>query len=458
MISKLYHRMALPLLAVLFSGAPRLLAQDTSVLTMLSLDSCIRYARIHSIDVRSADARLRSARAEYRRAIGKLLPEVSASSSASFNFGRGLNAETNTYTDVNSFSNSYSIGAGMTLFDGFRSLYQLEQQRLLHRGAQMDVHRQHRLIALGTSEAYYNLLYNRGLLRLAEEKLQESSQLLRQISRMEELGNKSHADVLEVAAREADDRAKLTAAHINVRIAELQLKEKMNWDIERELPVDSIPMMVLDTVTVSLMPADVAQIYAYAEKTDPTLQMAHLQARAANASAKAAIGLFLPRISLSAGFNTGFSRFMDGSAYEPFREQIKNRRGSYVGVSLSIPIFSGFNATASLGSARAARLTAHLEEERARKTLYMDVTRQVGEMQGALEQYVQGVAGVKATRQAYRAAIRRYEVGLINAIELSGTANRYLEAQVNCLRAHTQYLLKCQYIRYYMGKEQTVIE
>lgn len=456
MISKLYRCIALPLLVVLLSGAPRLLAQHTPDSVLMSLDSCIRYARIHSIDVRSAHTRLRSARAEYRRAIGNLLPEISASSNASFNFGRGLNAETNTYTDVNSFSNSYGISAGMTLFDGFKSLFQVEEQRLMHQGAQMDVHKQYRLIALGTAEAYYNLLYNRGLLRLAEEKLQESSHLLRQISRMEELGNKSYADVLEAAAREADDRARLTSARMQMRIAELQLKEKMNWEIERELLVDSIPMMILDSVSVPLMQTDADRIYATALQTDPSMQMARLQVRVADASAKAAFGSLLPRISLSVGFNTGFSRFMDGSAYEPFREQIKNRWGSYVGLNLSIPIFTGFSTTTSLIRARANRLTAHLEEERARHSLYVDVTRLVGDMQGALEQYVQGVANVKATGLAYRAAVRRYEVGLINAIELSAVANRYLEARINCLRAHTQYLLKCRYVSYYQGEAGNV--
>ncbi len=93
-----------------------------------TLDSCIRYAWKHSIDARQADARYSSAKAAYINAIGQLLPQVSASTGVSFNFGRGLNAETNTYTDINSFSNNYSVSASMTLLTGFRVFLPLKRK------------------------------------------------------------------------------------------------------------------------------------------------------------------------------------------------------------------------------------------------------------------------------------------------------------------------------------------
>ncbi|KGN72986.1 hypothetical protein HQ47_08995 [Porphyromonas macacae] len=417
-----------------------------------TLDSCIRYAWKHSIDARQADARYSSAKAAYINAIGQLLPQVSASTGVSFNFGRGLNAETNTYTDINSFSNNYSVSASMTLFDGFQSLFAIEEKRHQKNQSKLDTQKQRNLAALGTVEAYYNLLYSEGMYRLSLEKLGESSKLLEQVQRMEELGSKSHADVLEVAAREASDRASVSKAKNQALIAELQLKEKMNWPVEEDLVIDSIPREILDSVFVQIVSVDRQSVFKYAETNDPALQMARLQTRAAKASLKASWADFLPKIYVGAGFNTGFSRFMDGSEYVSFKEQLKNRRGHYVGFSLNIPLFSNFSKITGVSKSRASRVIAQLEEERARNTLYTSVVREIGDMQGALELYVQGVAQVKATELAYRAAQKRYQVGMISVIELSTTSNRYLEAQVNCLRAYTQYLLKTKYVKYYQGE------
>ena len=84
----------------------------------MTLEECIDYARRHSSAVALSAAELEQSKADYLQAVGNFLPRVSAGTGASWNFGRGLDAETNTYTDINSFNNSYSIHATMTLFDG----------------------------------------------------------------------------------------------------------------------------------------------------------------------------------------------------------------------------------------------------------------------------------------------------------------------------------------------------
>lgn len=88
----------------------------------LSLEECMAYAVEHSTTVGQRANSLASAREDYISAVASALPSVSAGSGGSLGFGRSVDPETNTYTTVSTFSNSYSISAGLTLFSGFATI------------------------------------------------------------------------------------------------------------------------------------------------------------------------------------------------------------------------------------------------------------------------------------------------------------------------------------------------
>ena len=70
-----------------------------------TLERCMQYAVEHNHDVRLQQFSLDDARAERLRARGSFLPSLDASGSAQFNFGRAIDPETNTYTNVSTFYN-----------------------------------------------------------------------------------------------------------------------------------------------------------------------------------------------------------------------------------------------------------------------------------------------------------------------------------------------------------------
>ena len=75
----------------------------------MTLDECMRYAVEHSPAVRRQDYTNRSYRQDYIESVAALVPSVSGTVGASTSFGRSVDPETNTYTDVSNFDNSYSL-------------------------------------------------------------------------------------------------------------------------------------------------------------------------------------------------------------------------------------------------------------------------------------------------------------------------------------------------------------
>lgn len=415
--------------------------------TSMTLDECIDYARHHSSSVSMSITELEQSKADYLKAVGSFLPRISAGIGASWNFGRGLDAETNTYTDINSFNNGYSIQASMTLFDGMQSIYRIRMAHAQKQSARLSVREQQELAALGTTESYYDLLYALRMQELANQKYEESSKLYTQTKRMEELGMKSRPDLLEMQSRMGADRLALTQAENRSTIALIRLKEKMNYPIEDILTIedssDSILFAQSDTID------NTATIFAQAETHHPVLLRAGLDEQIATDRLRAARGAFFPSISLSGGWNTGFFRFLDGSEYASFSEQFRNRRGEYISLNLSIPLFTGFSLTSNLRRARAARNTARIRRQETERKLYSEIAQTMADRDAALASYSQAEEQVEAMQAAYDAVRQRYEEGLDTAIDLTTQANRLLDARVQRLRALMTYRLKCQFIAYY---------
>lgn len=93
-------------------------------------NDCLKYALENSPKVKKGKAQNTIYHQNYMEALGRLLLKVSAGTNAYFNFGRGLDAQTNTYTDVNSFSNNYSISSSLVLFDGLSNISRLKMEKV----------------------------------------------------------------------------------------------------------------------------------------------------------------------------------------------------------------------------------------------------------------------------------------------------------------------------------------
>lgn len=413
-----------------------------------TLDECMRYAVENSPRTNKQKMQNSIHHQNYLEAIGALLPSVNASTNANFNFGRGIDAETNTYKDVNSFSNNYGINASLTLFNGLTNYNRVRMQRVNKLQGKQDLQSAQDMVAYETMEAFYNVLYKQDLVRIAEEQLSETESNEKQVKRMEELGVKGFPDVAEIAAKLAEDQYNLTLQTNLLTIAVIQLKEKMNFPIEEGLQI----MHETNGSPVVREEEGAASIYNQALLLNPKALGAESAYKSQRISYQASKGYLAPTISMNAGISTNFSRYMDGSAYDAFSKQFKNRRGEYITFTLSIPLFNGFQRTATVRRARAQAHIAQLERDNVYRTLYSDIEQAVADVNGQVDQYDQAVKQKEAAQTAHEVNQRKYEEGLIDPIILHTSANRLMRTKAEELNSMYVYQLKHRLINYYKGE------
>ena len=427
-----------------------------------SMQQCMQYAVEHNHEVKRAELELDNYKASKTGAIGRFLPSVDASIGAQYNFGRAIDPETNGYTDVSTFYNGYSLYASLPVFDGFSRIHALKAAGASTLMGRASLRQKQDQTALNVLQAYTNVAYYEGLVKMADEKVQETELLLKQIRLLEEVGRKSAADVAQVESQKAEADYELTRQQNLYASAMLELKKTMAFPMQDTLllSVRNVRNRLVacnrrDARTLSPSGTN-SESATYGlglvQELNPELQAAQYQVQASKHEWHQARAAFYPSLSLSAGLNTTYYHTLHSDAGGSFGNQFNNNMGEYVGATLSIPLFNRLQTITSIRKAknnyRIAQETykqKQLELEKLSREAWQD-------WQGYLKQTVQMVEKVEADSIAYQLTKRQFEEGLSTAIDLRTTSAQLLNSKATLLQCQLMAMVKEQLVRYYRGE------
>ena len=441
-------------------------AQDT---VTMDLKACMRYAVEHSTKVRIQEANNRDAQIDRRDAIlNTFTPEVSGGTNAYYNFGRSIDPETNTYSLVTSFHNGYSLSGGIVLFNGFQAVNNLKitktaQQMGLTKAQQIEDQ-----VCLATMEAYCNVLYYTELERALKSQVATAETNVRLAERQEQLGQKSHADVVQVQSDLAERQYLLTTCRNNLNNAMITLKDVMFWPIEEPLMIEGLDVGLsyhgsrIINDSLSRLPQcdsptgqseDIASLVHRAKQWAPEIALAEGTMKNARLALKTARWQLLPRLTLYGGWSSSYFTYPGREGYvpTPFLDQIKNNRGEYIQLSMSIPIYNRFSAHSNIAKRKNALARAEADYEQALQTVEAEVRRAIADRDGTADALRQAETRAALQQEAFALNTKRFEQGLISSIEYQTASNSYLNALAEHLNARLQYFIKCSVVNYYGG-------
>ena len=415
-----------------------------------TMQQCMQYAVEHNHEVKQAELKLDNYKAQKTNAVGSFLPYVDANIGAQYNFGRAIDPETNGYTDVSTFYNGYQLSASLPVFDGFSRLHALKAAKASELMGKSTLRKQQDQTALNVLQAYANVAYYDGLVKMADEKVQETSLLLKQTRLFEEVGRKSAADVAQVESQEAEADYELTRQQNLYASALLELKKAMALPLSEELRVNSEESFGKDNSGVEL---GMAEANSSLSSFHPELQTAQYQVQASKHEWRQARASLFPSLSLSAGLNTTYYKTLHSETAASFRNQLKNNMGEFVGATVSIPLFNRLQTITNIRKAKnnyriaqEALEQKQLELEKLSREAWQD-------WQGYLKQTVQMEKKVEADSIAYQLTKRQFEEGLSTAIDLHTTSTQLLKSKATLLQCQLMAMVKEQLVRYYRGEK-----
>jgi len=431
-----------------------------SAQTTMTLRDCMEYAISNSTKIRIQQAAIGDAQIDRRdAALALFTPRIDAQTYAYYNFGRSIDPQTNTYFNTTSFHNNYGVSAGYDLFDGFKAVnnYKISKTGMLIADSQEK--QVEADICLAVMEAYYNVVYYKRLCDVYEEQVAVAEQALKKAKRQEELGQKGHADVIQMEADLADRQYDLTNTYNMYQDQKMTLADLMFWPVDEELEiVTEIPGQARneDYSFSAFIPDSIRdlpdEIVAFALDHNPAVQIASWRQLNAKRELNTAKWQLLPTVGLYAGWSTSYYTYQ-GSTTNPFWNQFKNNGGEYVEVSVSIPIWNRLSKHSAISRKRHAldRATAELDQKR--RDVESEVRRAIQDRDGAATAYQQAQRKAEVQAEAYTLNLKKLEQGLISPLEFQTANNNYLKAQADEMNSLFKYLIKQAVVRYYNGVE-----
>ena len=286
--------LALALLSPALAGA-----QDLSHPWILQ--ECLDWALEHNLNVKQSELNVAQREIQLNTSKNAYFPNVSGSANESVNFGRGL-TEDNTYTTGATTTNtSFSIGAGMNLFDGMARPNNVKLSQLNLDAALADLERARDDIRVSVAKAYVQVVYDYDIVDVARDQQKLDQAQVERLQAMVENGKASQAELSQQKATLAQSDYTLVQAENNLRNALLDLSQLLDFP-----NADGFSIVKPEIAVGDHLLARPEDIYADAVEQRPGVKAEQLRLKGSDLSIKIAKAGFSPTLSLSGGMGTSY--------------------------------------------------------------------------------------------------------------------------------------------------------
>ncbi len=466
MKNKLYLIVALIISATLQTGAQ----------TNWTLEDCINHALKNNITVQQSQAQLSTATNNLLQSKLSLLPSINANASNNYNFGRSIDPFTNAFAVQQIRSNNFSISGNVTLFSGLQNQNTIKQNDATLKAAKQDLDATRNTVALNIAAAFLQVVLNEEIAEVSRVQMQTTQQQLDRAQKLVDAGRQPVNTVLDLKAQLSSENLTLVNAQNQLELSYLTL-----WQLMMYQPTGD-DKVVKPTITQDFenLPVYSPQtIYSNFSQTAPEIRAAQYRVNSSLYAHKVALGGRSPRISLSGSISSVYSEsFKNYGGYTtigtrelytdlngnpviapyaipttasvtPFGQQLNDNLGKFVGVSMSIPIFNGWQVNNSISNAKNSIQIADLNKKQAENTVYRDVTTAVTQYEAAKAKYTSSKENIEAQQKSYEFANARNDAGLMNYAEFALIKNNLARAETNMVQAKYELLFRMKTIEFY---------
>lgn len=384
-----------------------------------------------------------------------LYPNLNASVNPNLTFGRGLDQTTFQVTNQTSLYTSGNLSTNVDLFQGFTKINQIRQNKILLDADKSNIEKVKNDLILNVVNAYLQVLYNTDLERASKEQLDIARKTLARENALLDAGNKTLADVSQAKSQAATAELNLTNAQNALSISYLTLGQLMEMQPSQKFVVQA---PLIDNIKTASTTVSAEEIYNNALNIFPDIKLANLRSLAAKQAIAVAKGAYSPSLSLGAGLNTSYSYQFNYNGLTPqasFADQIDQRLGQSIGMSLQIPIFNGFSARSSVRKAKITYQNNLVQEQLAKNNLNKVIFQATTDLKAAESRYTSTQNAFNAQKDAFYVVEQRYNVGLVNSLDYSTAQTNRNKAEIDFIQAKYDLIFRAKVIDYYLGKQIT---
>ncbi|MEK6743045.1 MAG: TolC family protein [Nitrospirota bacterium] len=380
----------------------------------LTLDQCIEITLKRNPSLTAAESTMNAAGTRVGQAQSAYYPQVSLA---------GNYSKFSPYTDpTNASQDLYQGTATLTqnIFDFGKTPSQVRIQRLGHDASREDRRTVYSQVIFNVKQAYYTLLQAGKNRDVAIETVKLNQEQLDQARGFFDAGVKSKYDVTTAEVNLSNARLAQIRAENTVRIAQVTLKNTMG---SPDLPDFSIE----DTLAFQKHPVTFEDVIQRAYTNRPDLRSVQAKKEASRESISLARTGYYPTLTGNASITRA------DSEYPP------EKSGWSAGVTLTIPLFSGFLTNNQVREAKENLNVQKANEETLRQGILLDVQQAYLNLLAFEDGVAVAELTIRQAQENYDIATGRYNAGVGSPLDVTNALVVLSNAKTNHIAALANY-------------------
>ena len=408
----------------------------------LSLDEAIKIAVNRNTTLLKSTNSLKNSESNVKTAVGNFLPTIGAN--AGWNYSKNEN-EVGAAT-LKSESRNYSAGVGSswTLFDGLSNFASLSQSKNELESAKYNVDRLKQDIVFQTISLYYDVINTSQLLKFKEDDVKWNQKNLETITERNRLGSVTLADVYAQQVRAGNAELEVIRTKNNLETGKSELLSFLGLDVlEAYEFTDSPSASEMDKVRMGLDEdyRNLSELVSKAFENRLDYKSAQLNLESAYDGMTIARSGHLPTLTNTINYGVG-------------AERIKNmfdNRTLTVGLSLNIPIFSGFAVENRVQFAEVLAENRKIELTELERDIKKSIQKTYLNLQAAEKGLKVSEKNVMAAQENLKIESEKYSLGAGTLLNVLVANSEFTNAQTNFINAQFAYITLSEQLKYYLG-------
>jgi TolC family type I secretion outer membrane protein len=394
----------------------------------LSLQDCVSLALRFNPALRSNQASLEAQRARVEQALAAYYPQI--------NFNANYNTATSNFATVGgttiglsrdrynwTFTDLFSMGPTLNqlIYDFGRTSHNVKINRESAKANEQDLITTKQTVILNVQQAYFGVLQTQRLIEVAKEVVSQAKQYLEQAKGFYQAGTRPKIDVTKAEVNVANAQLALIQANNNFAVAQVTLNNAIGFAQPISFPVEDI---------LGFTPREfqLEDIVKTAFDQRPEIQQIKAKQRSQEAAIRLAQSSYYPILS--------------GNASNLYRTNTVPNDMVWdwsFGVTLSVPLFSGFSSPNQVSEQRANLRNLLSQEETLKLNIRLEAEQAYLAQKQAAEQVRVTEIAVGQAQENYDLASGRYQVGVGSPLEITDAEVLLANAKANHIQALYNY-------------------
>jgi len=446
------------------------------------LRKCVEYALANNISIKQTDVQAKIAAVQYKQSKEAIYPTIGFGGNTSFNSGLHQDPTTFSLITQNYIAAGLQLQASAQIFNWFSKQNIIAANHWQAEAAKASTDKLKDDISLTIANNYLQILLSKAQQKIASVQLEQSKAQFDNTQKLVNAGSLPELNATELEAQVETDSANYITAKGNVEQSILVLKSNMNMDAATPFEIDEPPVELIPVEKIADLQPDI--VYTLALANMPQQKVNEYKLKAAQKNAAVAKAGMYPTFSAfgnlgsqyynlgteitgSSLINTIGQVDIGGQNYfvsplspipsfnynkSSFFRQLNSNFAQSVGISLSVPIFSGGSLRSNWEISKLNIRTTELQRESDNQTLKQNIYQAYNAAIVALEKYTASKKSVDASQRSYDFAQKRYNIGMLSTIELITTQNSLLSAKLQYVQNQFDYVFKMKVLEFYKGQ------